>query len=110
MDTKLIYVTTPDIHEARNLGGMLVEQRLAACVNIIQPVESMFWWEGEVQRSEEAAFVAKTTGDLVPRLIDFVKEKHSYDCPCVVVLDIKAGNPDFLKWIADETHGTGADG
>jgi len=106
MDTKLIYITASDLDEARKLGRLLVEKRLAACVNILNSVESLFWWEGEIQRAKEVAFIAKTTRDLVPQLISAVKREHSYDCPCIVALDIEAGNPDFLKWIADETHRT----
>lgn len=106
MDTKLIYITAPDIREARKLGGMLVKNRLAACVNILSPVESLFWWEGGVQQASEVTFLAKTTGDLVPQLVAAVKREHSYDCPCIVVLDIESGNPDFLKWITNETSGS----
>jgi len=103
MATKLVYVTTPSVMEAKKIGRTLVENRLAACVNILNTIESLFWWEGEVQEAREAAFIAKTTEILVPELIAAVKKHHSYDCPCIVTLDIEAGNPDFLKWIADET-------
>lgn len=103
METKFVYVTTPDIHEAKKIGRILVGKRLAACVNILSSVESLFWWEGEIQETGETAFIAKTTRHRVPELIAAVKSNHSYECPCVVVLSIEEGNPDFLKWIADET-------
>jgi periplasmic divalent cation tolerance protein len=104
MKTKLVYVTTSDISEAKKIGRMLVEKRLAACVNILGGVQSLYWWEGAVQESGEAAFIAKTTAESAPELIEAVRAAHSYDCPCVVTLPIEAGNPDFLKWIADETR------
>jgi len=103
METKFIYVTTSDMHEAKKIGRLLVEKRLAACVNILSAIESLFWWEDGIQEAGEAAFIAKTTEERVPELIETVKANHSYECPCVVTLSIEAGNPDFLKWIADET-------
>jgi periplasmic divalent cation tolerance protein len=103
METKFVYVTTSDIHEAKKIGRLLVEKRLAACINILSTIESLFWWEGRVQETGEAAFIAKTTRERVPDLIAAVKANHSYECPCVVTLSIEEGNPDFLKWIADET-------
>lgn len=103
MDLKLVYVTSPTVTEAKKIGRILVEKRLAACVNILNTVESLFWWEGEIQDAREVVFIAKTTERHVPQLIDTVKENHSYECPCIVILGIEAGNPDFLKWIANET-------
>jgi periplasmic divalent cation tolerance protein len=91
------------VKEAKKIGRVLVEKRLAACANVLSPIASLFWWEGEVQEAQEAAFIAKTTELNVPELIAVVKKHHSYDCPCIVTLDIETGNPDFLKWINDET-------
>jgi periplasmic divalent cation tolerance protein len=88
--------------EAKKIGRMLVERRLAACVNLLDAMQSMYWWDGSVQESREAVLIAKTTRRLVSALITAVKENHSYECPCIVTLPIEAGNPAFLKWIADE--------
>ena len=104
MTLNLIYITAKDKDEARRIGRELVESRLAACVNIIDRVNSMYWWEGEVRDDAEAVLVAKTKEALVPRLIEKVKSLHSYDCPCIVALPILDGNPAFLKWVADETR------
>ena len=104
METKLVYMTASDMTEAKKIGRVLVEKRLAACVNIFGAIQSLFWWEGGVQESNEVAFIAKTTEERVSELIETVKANHSYECPCVVTLSIEAGNPDFLKWIADETR------
>lgn len=103
METRFVYITAENIHEAKKIGRMLVEKRLAACVNLIDAMQSMYWWEGVVQESRETVLIAKTTRRLVPALIAAVKENHSYECPCIVSLPIEAGNTTFLKWIADET-------
>ncbi len=103
MNYSLIYITAADADEAKALGRALVEARLAACANVLPGIVPIFRWEGEVQEGSEAALIAKTRTDLVERVIELVKERHSYDCPCVVALPIEAGNPAFLDWIAEET-------
>ena len=103
MTTSLVYMTTETAEEAKALGRALVEARLAACANVIPGMIPIFWWEGEVQEGGEAVLIAKTRSELVERLTAFVKERHSYDCPCVVALPIAAGNPAFLDWIVEET-------
>lgn len=102
MNTRIIYITTEDKKEAQKIGKVLVEERLAACVNIIDGMESMFWWEGEAQSEFETILIAKTTSETVEKLTGRVKEVHSYDCPCVVALPIQGGNPDFISWIGEE--------
>jgi periplasmic divalent cation tolerance protein len=104
MEPRIVYMTAGDMSEAKKIGKLLVGKRLAACVNILGTAQSLYWWEGEVQESDEVAFIAKTTTEHVPELIEAVKAAHSYECPCVVTLPIEAGNPDFLKWIVDETR------
>lgn len=102
-DARLIYITTESPDEARAIGAALVEARLAACVNILGPVTSMYRWQGAVAEAEETALIAKTRADLVDALTSFVLEMHSYSCPCIVALPIVGGNPEFLQWIATET-------
>ena len=103
MKYNLVYITASDLEEARKIGRELVASRLAACVNIIDNMNSFYWWEGEIQDDREVVLVAKTRETLVPKVIDKVKSMHSYSCPCVVSLPILAGNPDFLQWIETET-------
>lgn len=103
MTASLVYMTAETPEEAQEIGRALVEGRLAACVNIIEGMTSLYWWEGAVEKGAETVLIAKTRDDLVGRLTDRVKELHSYDCPCVVAVPIKAGNPDFLSWIEAET-------
>ncbi|PPR60760.1 MAG: Divalent-cation tolerance protein CutA [Alphaproteobacteria bacterium MarineAlpha4_Bin2] len=99
----LVYITASGHEEATVVGRDLVEKRLAACVNINQPVTSIYHWEGAVQEDVESVLIAKTTEDLVEALTARVAEIHSYNCPCVVAVPIAGGNKEFLKWIADET-------
>jgi len=103
MKLNIIYITTKDKDEARRIGKELVETRLAACVNIIDNMNSMYWWEGEIQDDSEAILIAKTKENLVPELVEKVRQMHSYSCPCIVILPILGGNPKFLEWIEEET-------
>lgn len=103
-DRVLIYVTAPNRDEALALGRTLVEERLAACANLLGPITSVYWWEGRVNQDDEVALVLKTRADLVDQLVERARALHSYSCPCVVALPILAGNPGFLEWIGTETR------
>ena len=103
MKTFFVYVTARNAGEAARIGRALVEERLAACVNLIPAMHSIYWWEGKIEEDEEALLVAKTTESLIPKVVEKIKSLHSYSCPCVVSWPITAGNPDFLKWIVKET-------
>jgi periplasmic divalent cation tolerance protein len=99
-----VYMTTASDDEARRIGRALVEERLAACANVIPGMSSIYWWQGKVDEGQETVLIAKTRQTLVESLTARVKALHSYTVPCVVVLPILGGNADFLKWIADETR------
>jgi periplasmic divalent cation tolerance protein len=104
MNTNLIYITTGSMDEAKTIGKELVSSRLAACVNIIDNMNSMYWWDGEIQDDREVIIIAKTRESIVPELIEKVKSIHSYECPCIVSLPISDGNEAFLQWVAKETR------
>lgn len=97
------YITAADMAEAEKTGQALVENRLAACVNIFSGMQSMYMWQGRMEKSQETVVIAKTTEKLKQRLLEQVKKIHSYECPCVVFLPVSGGNPDFLRWIDEET-------
>jgi len=99
-----IYITISSRLEARRIGRTLVKKRLCACVNILDKMESHYWWKGKVETGREAVLIAKTRETLVKRVIREVKALHSYDCPCIVALPIHEGNLDFLDWIGAETR------
>lgn len=102
MKTYFVYMTAKDTEEARDIGRHLVESKLAACVNILDHMNSMYIWQGVFQDDREAVVIAKTTEPKVQDLIAAVKSRHSYDCPCIAAMPIEDGNPDFLKWIVDQ--------
>lgn len=98
----LVYITAKDEEEANVIGKALVEEKLAACVNI-HPIRSIFRWQGEINQEDEMAILAKTRAELVDEVMSRVKELHSYEVPCIVVLPLEKGNPDFLEWISQST-------
>lgn len=104
MTTHWIYVTAPDHEVARRIGRTVVEERLAACANLLGAIESVYWWEGNLESANEVALVVKTAGDRVDALIQRLVELHPYDCPCIVSLPIEQGHPPFLDWIHAETR------
>lgn len=102
-DLSLVYMTARHAIQARRLARALVEERLAACVNILGPIASVYRWQGRIEQASEVAVLAKTRAALVPRLQRRVRELHDYAAPCVVALPIQGGNPDFLAWLWAET-------
>ena len=103
MQTQLLYVTCKDTEEANTIGRTLVQERLVACVNILPAIQSLYWWNDEVQNDCEVAFFAKTTQQKAQQVIERICQLHSYECPCVVTLPIEKGNPDFLNWVTEQT-------
>lgn len=100
MKVNFIYMTAGSRAEARNIGRELVASKLAACVNIIEDMNSIYMWDGKVQDETEVVMIAKTTDDRMPQLVEKVKALHSYECPCIVAIPASGGNPAFLEWIA----------
>ena len=96
---QFVYITTGDKAEARQIGKALVESRLAACVNIIDQMTSLYRWEGKIQEDHEVILIAKTTEKNVPVLKEKVTAMHSYECPCIVCLSVTDGNAPYLAWI-----------
>ena len=99
-----LYVTCTTAIEAETIARALVGERLAACANVLGAMQSFYWWNGEVQNESEVALVLKTRRELADAATQRIKALHSYDCPCVVALDISGGNADFLNWIVHETR------
>jgi periplasmic divalent cation tolerance protein len=99
---KVIYITTRDEEEARKIGRSLIEERLAACVNIF-PIRSIYRWKGEIQKEDEVAMLIKTKAELIDEIIKRAKELHSYEVPCIVSFSIEKGYEKFLGWIEKST-------
>ena len=102
MDYFSIYVTCANEEEARHIGRTVVEERLAACANLLGKIESFYHWEGRLQQDTECALLLKTTGENLDRLTARVKQLHSYRVPCVVAWPISSGYPPYLDWVAEE--------
>jgi periplasmic divalent cation tolerance protein len=101
----ILYVTCVTVNDARDLGRLLVGERLVACANIIADMRSIYWWQGEIAEDDEAVLLLKTARDRVPAVISRVREAHSYAVPCVVELPLARGNPAYLDWIVGESSG-----
>ncbi len=98
---RIIYITTSNKDEAKRIGKELIINKLAACVNIIENMESMYLWNNEMVTDSETIILVKTHSDKVKKLSDMVIELHSYDCPCIISLPIieDEGNENYLRWI-----------
>ena len=102
----VVFVTTSGEEEAEKIASLLLEQRKAACVNVIPRVRSRFWWQGKLDSVQESLLIIKTRAALVPELTEVVKKAHSYTVPEIVALPIVAGNKDYLDWVDQETNQT----
>ena len=102
MNINFIYMTAGSKDEAKKIGKELVASRLAACVNILDNINSIYRWDGEIHNDTEVVMIAKTTENRVPELVEKVKSMHSYDCPCIVSLPVLGGHQPYLDWIAEE--------
>ena len=99
-----VYTTYPSIVEAEAAGRALVERRLAACVNILPGMVSLYWWEGKVERGDEVVMIIKTRATLAGAVRAAVKSMHSYTTPAVLVLPIENVDPDYHAWLMAETE------
>eukprot|EP00238_Polyblepharides_amylifera_P000320 CAMPEP_0196574184 /NCGR_PEP_ID=MMETSP1081-20130531/3954_1 /TAXON_ID=36882 /ORGANISM="Pyramimonas amylifera, Strain CCMP720" /LENGTH=111 /DNA_ID=CAMNT_0041892131 /DNA_START=191 /DNA_END=526 /DNA_ORIENTATION=+ len=101
--TTAVYVTVPDKETGKKIASALLESRLAACVNIIPGVESMYWWDGAVQTDSELLLMIKTRQALVSDLAAKVQEVHPYDTPEVIAVPITSGSAEYIRWLVEST-------
>jgi periplasmic divalent cation tolerance protein len=99
----LVLTTLPADGDAIAFGRSLVDERLAACVNLLAPMESVYRWEGQVEQERERQVIIKTSRDRLAALWDRVRELHPYEVPEFVVLTIADGNEAYLRWIGEST-------
>ena len=100
-DKLLILTTTGTDSEAKKIAQMLVERRLAACVNIVPKIQSFYRWEGKPESAEEYLLIVKTTRDNETEVQAAIRELHSYDLPECISIPIEGGSSEYLKWITD---------
>jgi len=99
----LVYTTWPSAADAETAGRTLVERKLAACVNILPGMTSLYCWEGKVERAEEVVMIVKTRASLADAVSDAVKELHSYDTPAILVMPLESVEKNYLAWLMAET-------
>ena len=99
----IVLTTLPGDFEIRTFARTLVEERLAACVNLLPPMDSVYRWEGQVEQETERQMIIKTSRDRVVALWDRIRELHPYETPEFVVLSIQDGSDAYLRWIGEST-------
>lgn len=99
----VILITCPNIEEANKIASLLIGKKLAACVNIISGVNSLFHWQGKIDKAEEILLLAKSRKSLFPKIAATVLKNHSYDTPEIIALPITLGNKKYLDWIGKST-------
>lgn len=99
----IVYTTYPSLVEAEAAGRGLVEEKLAACVNILPHMVSIYRWKGAVERADEVVMLVKTRAGLAERVGEAVRRGHSYELPAVLVLPVSGGDSDYLDWIRAES-------
>jgi periplasmic divalent cation tolerance protein len=103
-DKRIVLTTAGSQEEARKIARHLVDHRLAACVNIIAPVESIYRWQGKVESSEEWLLVVKTTLDHFASVRDAIRELHGYELPECVAIAIEDGSASYLEWLTESLN------
>jgi len=98
-DRIIVLITAGSEEEAHKIAELLVNEKKAACVNIVPTVDSLFWWEGKIDSARESLLLVKTKTSLFPEVVELVKRTHSYEVPEVIALPIIAGSDDYLKWL-----------
>lgn len=100
----LVYVTVATMAEAQAIARAAVEDRLAACANILPPVHSVYHWDGKIEQAEEAMLFLKTRETLFPALETRIRELHSYKTPCITAVPVTAIHAPYLDWVMAETR------
>lgn len=98
----VLFITTATAGEAQRIAEALLNQRKAACVNIVPKVSSLFWWQDKLNSAYESLLIVKTKAPQLKEIVRLVKELHSYDIPEIIALPIVGGNQDYLDWIGKE--------
>jgi periplasmic divalent cation tolerance protein len=97
----IIFVTAANTAQARKIAKALIKKKLAACVNIVEKIESVFWWKAKVDRGDETLLIIKSKKSLFDSIVKTVKSLHSYEVPEIIALPIAAGEKKYLTWIDD---------
>ena len=101
---RLVLTTASSPEESKKIARALVESRLAACVNIVSKIESVYRWEGMVEEAQEYLLFIKTTAEAFPAVREKIQQLHSYDVPECIAISVEEGSPSYLKWIEDSVR------
>jgi periplasmic divalent cation tolerance protein len=104
MDSLLVFTNLPDRESADELAALLIERRLAACVNILAPCTSAYRWQGEIQHDEEHPLLIKTVQARYAELEAAIRASHPYELPEIIAVPITHGLPAYLQWVESETR------
>lgn len=103
-NARIVLTTAGSQEEARKIAGALVERKLAACVNIVPQIESVYRWQGKVESATEWLLIVKTQAESFARVRDVIKELHSYELPECIMIPVEAGSEEYLKWIGENVQ------
>jgi len=103
MEALVVYITAPNEEEAAKIAKILVEERLAGCVNIIKDIRSIYSWQGKLEDEKEVLMIVKTRLELFSALTSKVKELHSYTVPEIIAMPIADGSKEYIKWLKEAT-------
>ena len=98
----ILYITTSSREEALRLGKAMVEEKLAACANVIPQMISVYQWKGSLQEDPECVLLLKTRASLFEKVSRRMEALHSYECPCILSLPVQKGNPQYLSWLEEQ--------
>lgn len=94
-----IFITTSNLKEAEKIAQVLLEKRLAACINIVPRVHSRFWWKGKIERNDETLMIIKSKGEVFDELVEYVRAIHTNQVPEILALPVQRGFTEYLTWI-----------
>ena len=99
----LVYSTFGNLDDAKRVGKTLVEERLAACVNIIPKIHSFYWWKEKIEEDEESILIAKITSENADKVVERIRELHPYELPAILVIPLIKVLKDFADYVKSET-------
>ncbi|MEM3832631.1 MAG: divalent-cation tolerance protein CutA [Thermoprotei archaeon] len=99
MQPIVVFITCPNVFEGQRITKILIENKLAACINLVKDIKSVYWWKGNIETSNEVLLIVKSDAKILDKLIEVVKSNHSYTVPEIIAIPIVGGNQDYLKWI-----------
>jgi periplasmic divalent cation tolerance protein len=98
----IVFVTTISPEEARKIAGLLLSQKKIACVNILNSAQSMFWWKGRIETTEESLMIIKSKKSQLADIVSITKSVHSYEVPEIIAVPVIGGSPEYFNWLDKE--------